>query len=123
MSLAACYRLVMFLFMLPSMSLAMRVISTDQDLLLPREGGQAEIVSSSLSQYSSFTICARVFTFQFPKDKARLTQPLLSIGDVELTSSYVAWQCDHMSGGCTEFFKTQIGKGWKRLEQSLHHRE
>ena len=91
MSLAACYRLVMFLFMLPSMSLAMRVISTDQDRVLPREG-QAEIVSSSLAKYTSFTICARVLTFQFSTHpQAEPLQSILRIGNTRLLGSYVAW--------------------------------
>ena len=42
-----------------TLSMKMKVISTDAGASLPAKDGRAEILNSSLEKYSSLTVCAR----------------------------------------------------------------
>ena len=84
----------------------MKVISTDAGALQPRKPGQAEILDSSLVNYSSVTVCARFLTHHFsthPEDWP--TQSLISYGLDDLLASYLAMPCDQSYAGCTQQYK------------------
>ena len=46
------------------LGVAIRVISTDEDKIQPRDGF-AEILNSSLKDLDEFTLCGRFLTYQF----------------------------------------------------------
>ena len=84
----------------------MRVISTDPGALLPAKDGQAEILDSSLTTFSSLTICVRFLTFTFSvyPDEWPI-QTLISYDGGGLLNSYIAIPCDEAYPGCTEEYQ------------------
>ena len=87
----------------------MKVISTDAGASLPANNGRAEILNSSLVKYSDVTLCARFLTHHFSThpDNSPL-QTLISYGNADLLSSYVARPCDQKYQGCTEYYRDRL---------------
>ena len=87
----------------------MKVISTDAGASLPAKDGQAEILNSSLMNYSSVTLCARFLTHQFSTQPDGYPfQTLITSGRNSLLSSYVSKPCDRLYRGCTDNYKDQV---------------
>ena len=87
----------------------MKVISTDAGASLPAKEGRAEILNSSLVNYSEVTLCARFLTYHFSAQPTRRPyQSLISYGRNVLLSSYLAKSCDDFYEGCTEIYREKI---------------
>ena len=78
-----------------ALSQKVKVISTDAAASLPAKDGRAEILNSSLVKYPELTLCARFLTHHFSThpDEAPF-QSLLSYGDNDILSSFVARPCE-----------------------------
>ena len=77
------------------MALSMKVISTDAVAPLPAQSGQAELLNSSLENYSEMTLCARFLTYHFSTHWDGFPyQALISSGSNALLGSYVAKSCE-----------------------------
>ena len=84
------------------------VISTETGAgaSLPRKDGRAEMLNSSLVNYSQLTVCARFLTLHFSTDPDGWpTQSLISYGSDDLLGSYLAMSCDQSYTGCTEEYR------------------
>ena len=93
------------------LGMALRVISTVEDKIQPRNGS-AEILNSSLKDFEEFTWCGRFLTYQFTVPYVTW-QVLLSIEGQTLLGSLVAVPCDHLRPSCTILHKSLIGDVWK----------
>ena len=83
-----------------------KVISRDGGASLPIKEGRAEILNSSLVNYSSVTVCARFLTHHFSTDpEGWQIQSLISYGWNILLGSYVAMPCEQSYTGCTQEYQ------------------
>ena len=79
-----------------ALSKKVKVISTDSGASLPAKDGQAELLNSSLVNYSEVTLCARFLPHHFSTHLDGLTsQTLISYSTYELLASIVARPCDN----------------------------
>ena len=73
----------------------MRIITTDGGASLPAREGRAELLNSSLENYSEMTLCARFLTYHFSTHWDGFPyQALISSGSNALLGSYVAKSCE-----------------------------
>ena len=87
------------------------MISTDPGASLPAKDGGAELLNSSLGNYSEVTLCARFRSHDFSThpDGAPY-QTLISYGTDDLLSSYTATSCEEFFPGCTQKYKERFSK-------------
>ena len=79
-----------------ALSKKVKVISTDSGASLPAKDGQAELMNSSLVNYSEVTLCARFLTHHFSTHlDGSTTQTLISYWTHDLLSSFIARPCDN----------------------------
>ena len=91
----------------------LKVISTDQQKILPEKNGFVEILNSSLKAYDTFSLCGRFLTYQFTShDDAMSYHVVASIGSHFLVSGYIILPCDHVRPGCTKLSKRIIRTDW-----------
>ena len=73
----------------------MKVISTDAGALLPAKDGRAELLNSSLVNYSEVTLCGRFLTHHFSTHPDSMpVQIIFSYGDNALLRSYITKPCE-----------------------------
>ena len=102
---------------------------TSPDDWLPPRQAQAEILGSSLAEYSEWTLCARFKTFRFSTYPDISYHYLISVGEIPLLASYVAEECEHRHPGCTQYYKEKYGVVWRlgtvrgyvRYGRDFHH--
>ena len=102
---------VLLVTTLLSLGVAIRVISTGEGKIQPRDGF-AEILNSSLKDLDEFTLCGRFLTYQFTMPYVPW-QVLLSIEGKTLLCGLVAVPCDHLWPTCTLLHRELIGDHWK----------
>ena len=94
-----------------ALSKKVKVISTDSGASLPAKDGQAELLNSSLVNYSEVTLCARFLTHHFSTHSDCWPgQTLINYGKDSLLSSYVARSCEQMYAGCTQEYQDMFIK-------------
>ena len=99
------------LFLSDVLGKKVKVISTDAGVSLPAKEGRAELVNSSLVNYSEVTLCARFLTHHFSTHPdGGQYQTLISYGRDDLLSSYTATSCDEFFIGCTQKYKERFSK-------------
>ena len=107
-------RIVLIMLLLVETGHSIKMITTNQDRVLPQKGGYAQLLNSSLKAYDSVSVCGRFVTYQFTVHPDTVThQVLLSAGKHYLLSGYVALPCGHVEPGCTQYNKDRLGTGWK----------
>ena len=103
-----CTRLFVII-LLTNLAHCLKVLRTDESLVLPDRLGQVELLNSSLVGRAEVTICLRFNTFRFSTyGRPWYSQSVLSYGDKTLLYAYVAEDCEAKFPGCTERYKKWV---------------